>query len=194
MNFIFASANEHKIKELRDKMPSFIHITGMREYGITDDIEENGTTLEENARIKAMAIHAMTGENVIADDSGLEIDALNGAPGVYSARYAGAGCTFADNNLKVLSGLKGMANRKANFRTVIHLILHGEHHEFEGRISGNITEKPSGKEGFGYDPIFVPEGHKQTFAEMDLKDKNRISHRAQAVEKLIAFLETERET
>ncbi len=188
MELIFASGNAHKIEELNDKSPGHIKVISMRDRGFDGEIAEPGETLEENARIKAEFIYDLFGQNVFADDSGLEIDALNGAPGVYSARYVGPGCTFDDNNKKVLAELKGVANRHARFRTVIHLILDGEHYSFEGAVNGSIIEQFKGTDGFGYDPIFLPEGQKRTFAEMTLAEKNSISHRAQAVEKLILFL------
>ncbi|NQV53837.1 MAG: RdgB/HAM1 family non-canonical purine NTP pyrophosphatase [Flavobacteriales bacterium] len=188
MELIFASGNAHKIKELNDKSPGHIQVISMREKGFEGEIAEPGETLEENARIKADFIYDLFGENVFADDSGLEIEALDGAPGVFSARYAGPDCSFEDNNKKVLIELAGEENRRAHFRTVIHLILNGEHFSFEGAVNGTIIAQLKGTEGFGYDPIFLPEGHDRTFAEMSLAEKNSISHRAQAVEKLIHFL------
>lgn len=190
MELIFASGNAHKIKELNAKSPDSIHVVSMREKGFEGEIEEPGETLEENAKIKADHIYDLFGGNVFADDSGLEIDELDGAPGVHSAWYAGPGCTFSDNNNKVLSELQGVQERSACFRTVIHLILDGRHHTFEGRINGTIIDQLRGEDGFGYDPIFLPDGHDRTFAEMTLEEKNKISHRAKAVEKLIAFLES----
>ena len=190
MELIFASGNAHKIKELNAKAPDGIRIISMRERGFEGEIEEPGATLEENAKIKAEHIHDLYGEDVFADDSGLEVDALDGAPGVYSARYAGPGCTFEDNNRKLIGALEGETNRNACFRTVIHLIHNGEHHTFEGRINGIIEHEFKGTDGFGYDPIFRPDGYDRTFAEMTLDEKNKISHRAKAVEKLIGFLQT----
>ncbi|MEX2597522.1 MAG: RdgB/HAM1 family non-canonical purine NTP pyrophosphatase [Salibacteraceae bacterium] len=188
MKLIFASGNAHKLTELKLKAPKGIQIQSMREIGFEDEIEEPGETLEENARIKAQFIFDQFGENCFAGDSGLEIEALNNRPGVISARYAGDGCTFDDNNNKVLHELKGVENRKAKFRTVIHLILDGTHYTFQGSIEGNIIDEKAGEEGFGYDPIFIPEGYDKTFAQMTINEKNKISHRAKAVDELIKFL------
>ena len=185
---VFASGNAHKLKELRDKVGNSFEVISMREIGFKGEIEEYGKTLEENAEIKARFIHDRYGVNAFADDSGLEIDALNGEPGVYSARFAGPGCSFDDNNQKVLKLMKDIELRTARFRTVIHLILNGEHYRFQGAIEGTITKEHSGSEGFGYDPIFQPSGYSLTFAQMDLDQKNQISHRAKAVESLITFL------
>jgi len=190
MKLIFASGNKHKLQELQSKLPSHIQLVSMRDEGFSGEIEEPGKTLEENARIKAKFIFERFGENCLADDSGIEIEALNGEPGVYSARYAGENCSFLDNNLKVLKNLKGVHNRRARFRTVIHLFLEGKEYFFEGSIDGDITESIKGADGFGYDPIFRPRGKKETFAEMTLDEKNQISHRALAVEDLIQFLST----
>ncbi|MEQ9188388.1 MAG: RdgB/HAM1 family non-canonical purine NTP pyrophosphatase, partial [Cryomorphaceae bacterium] len=172
MQLIFASGNLNKIKELNDKTPKSISIISMRERGFQGEIEEPGATLEENAQIKAEFIHNLYHEDVFADDSGLEIEALNGAPGVHSARYAGPGCSFEDNNQKVLSEMHRITNRKARFRTVIHLIIDGNHHRFEGAIDGVIIPELRGNSGFGYDPIFQPLGEERTFAEMTLEEKN----------------------
>jgi XTP/dITP diphosphohydrolase len=152
------------------------------------DIEETGTTLEENARIKSQFVYDNYGFNCFSDDTGLEIEVLNGEPGVYSARYAGEDCSFDDNMNKVLKEMKGKENRKARFRTVISLILDGKEYQFEGEVKGKITTEKHGDKGFGYDPIFLPDGYSQTFAELDLEEKNRISHRGKAVVKLAGFL------
>lgn len=188
MKLIFASGNKHKLEELQAKITPPFEVVSMRTLGFIGEIAEPGATLEENAKIKADFIYDMFGQSTFADDSGLEIDALDGRPGVYSARFAGENCSFDDNNKKVLKLLKGKANRKARFRTVIHLILNGEHHSFEGVVNGQIIDDYRGSDGFGYDPIFIPEGHEKTFAEMSLAEKNEISHRAKAVQKLIDFL------
>lgn len=188
MKIIFASGNANKIEELKHIIPQGIILTSMREMGFQGDIDETGSTLEENAKIKADFIHQLFHQSCFSDDSGLEIEALGGRPGVFSARYAGANCSFEDNVQKVLSEMNGIRNRNATFRTVIHLIHDNQHHVFSGEIQGTITETPAGVEGFGYDPIFRPNGYENTFAEMPLEVKNRISHRALAVEKLIAFL------
>lgn len=188
MKLIFASGNKHKLLELQSKLNESVNIISMREAGFEGDIEEPGETLEENAKIKAEFIHNLFQENCFADDSGLEIEALNGEPGVYSARYAGEGCTFTDNNKKVLKKLDGIENRSARFKTVIHLIFNERHYLFVGEVSGKITKTNRGLEGFGYDPIFIPDGYTKTFAEMTLEEKNQISHRAKAVQKLSEFL------
>jgi XTP/dITP diphosphohydrolase len=189
MKLIFASGNKHKLEELQAKIGSPFEIVSMRSLGFKGEIEEPGETLEENAKIKADFIFSMFGGNTFADDSGLEIDALNGQPGVYSARFAGPACTFDDNNRKVLELMRGAQDRSARFRTVIHLILNGQHYAFEGSVEGQIIEEYKGSDGFGYDPIFLPNDHEKTFAEMSLAQKNEISHRARAVQKLIDFLQ-----
>ena len=188
MKLVFASGNKHKLKEIASKLNNTVEVISMRDLGFTGEIEEPGETLEENAKIKADYITNAYKVNCFADDSGLEIDVLDGAPGVYSARFAGEGCTFDDNINKTLEVLKGKTNRKACFRTVICLNLNGQTHFFEGRIDGEITETKTGSDGFGYDPIFKPEGYDQTFAEMPLSLKNQISHRAIAVQKLVDFI------
>ena len=156
--------------------------------GITEDIPENGDTLEANAREKARYVYDRTGLDVFADDTGLEVEALNGQPGVYTARYAGEECDSVKNMKKLLAELEGQSNRKARFRTVICLISGGVEHLFEGVVNGTITTSFSGTEGFGYDPIFMPDGENRTFAEMPLSEKNKISHRGLAVGKLVNFL------
>ncbi len=188
MKLIFASGNQYKLQELQSKLNSSIEVLSMRDVGFAGDIDEPGETLEENAKIKAEYIHNLFHENCFADDSGIEINALNGEPGVYSARYAGEGCSFADNNEKVLEKLKGIEDRTARFRTVIHLIYDNQHYVFEGEVKGKITMTNKGVDGFGYDPIFIPDGQIKTFAEMTLDEKNSISHRAKAVQKLSDFL------
>lgn len=188
MKLVFASGNKHKLKEIASKLNNTVEVISMRDIGFNGEIEEPGETLEENAKIKADYITNTYKVDCFADDSGLEIDVLNGAPGVYSARFAGEGCTFDDNINKTLEVLKGKTNRKACFRTVICLNLNGQTHFFEGRIDGEITETKTGSDGFGYDPIFKPEGYDQTFAEMPLSLKNEISHRAIAVQKLVDFI------
>lgn len=188
MRIVFASGNKHKLEEISQKLPSTLDVVSMRDIGFAGEIEEPGETLEENARIKAHFICDRFGVNCFADDTGLEVEALNGAPGVYSARYAGPDCSFQDNVNKLLKALEGEENRKARFRTVIHLILDGREQVFQGIVNGSISLSASGSDGFGYDPIFVPDGFDRTFAEMTLKEKNTISHRALAVEKLASFL------
>ena len=160
----------------------------LREVGITEDIPETGATLDENASIKARYVYERTGLNCFADDTGLEVEALGGAPGVHSARYATDGHDFAANNRKLLRELDGKVNRKARFRTVISLIVDGVERQVEGIVEGEITTSESGAEGFGYDPLFMPEGYDRTFAEMSAEEKNAISHRGRAVAKLVEML------
>jgi XTP/dITP diphosphohydrolase len=188
VEILFASNNAHKVDEVRAALPSQFTIRSLREVMGDVDIPETGVTLQENAAIKARFLFAETGMNCFADDTGLEITALNGAPGVYSARYAGEGCTFEDNMNKVLANLEGETNRSARFRTVICLILEGKEYFFEGEIKGEILTSRAGEQGFGYDPIFKPEGYQLTFAQMTVEQKNTISHRGLAVQKLVEFL------
>ena len=188
MIIIFASNNENKIKEIRSILGSTFTLLSLRDLNLNEDIPENEPLLEGNALSKARHIHNLTGMNVFADDTGLEIDALNGLPGVYSARFAGENKDSSANIEKVLSMLVQTENRKARFRTVIALIFEKEEFLFEGTVEGTIITDKKGKEGFGYDPVFVPEGKDKTFAEMDLAEKNTISHRARAFEKLREFL------
>lgn len=185
---IFATNNAHKLVEVQALMPQGISIVGLSQMGIHDDIPEDGDTLEANALQKARYVYERTKRNCFADDTGLEVEALGNAPGVYSARYAGQQKSSADNIVKLLEELRGHQNRRARFRTVIALIIDGKEHLFEGIVRGHITEQLSGTEGFGYDPIFMPEGYNQTFAEMPLDVKNDISHRGRAVQKLVEFL------
>lgn len=185
---IFATNNAHKLVEVQALMPQGISIVGLSQMGIHDDIPEDGDTLEANALQKARYVYAKTQRNCFADDTGLEVEALGNAPGVYSARYAGPQKRSADNIVKLLQELRGHQNRRARFRTVIALIIDGKEHLFEGIVRGHITEQLSGTEGFGYDPIFMPEGYNQTFAEMPLDVKNDISHRGRVVQKLVEFL------
>lgn len=188
MELIFASHNENKVKEIRAMVSENIHILSLNDIGFHHEIHETGTTLEENAKIKARTIYELTGKNVFADDSGLFVEALGGDPGVYSARYAGTG-NADDNIMKLLDELNHKANRKACFRSVFCLILNEKKIYFEGEVSGKIIEAKKGSEGFGYDPVFVAEGYEQTFAEMNPREKNLISHRYKAVQKLINFIE-----
>ncbi|WP_343743568.1 RdgB/HAM1 family non-canonical purine NTP pyrophosphatase [Chitinophaga sp.] len=190
MKLIFATNNENKVKEFRSLLGDHFEIITLLEAGIDIDIPEPHDTLEENAREKSTTIHRMTGQNCFAEDTGLEINALNGAPGVLSARYAGEQKKSADNIVKVLEEMESASDRSAQFRTVISLILDGKEHQFEGISRGNITDHTSGEKGFGYDPIFIPEGANRTFAEMDLAEKNQYSHRGRAFEKFVAFLKT----
>ena len=189
MKLIFATNNKHKLEEIAKSLNKNFDLLSLSDIGFSEEIPETHETLEENSREKAEHIHSRYKTNVFADDTGLEIDALNGEPGVYSARYAGEECSFQDNMNMVLEKLKGIENRKARFRTVITLILDGKEYQFEGIVNGEITKTEHGEKGFGYDPIFRPDGYKECFAEMELDLKNEISHRGLAVKKLIAFLE-----
>jgi XTP/dITP diphosphohydrolase len=187
---VFATNNRHKLDEVADKLKGQIELLTLNDIGCHDDIEETGLTFVENASIKSNFIYHKYKLNCFGDDSGLEIDALNGEPGVFSARYAGEHGNHEANINKVLINLKNETNRRARFRTVISLIWEGKEHFFEGSVEGTIRQEKSGSEGFGYDPIFEPEGYNITFAEMTMEEKNRISHRAKAVEQLVAFLGT----
>lgn len=184
---VFATNNPHKLDEIKGIMGARSEILSLAEIGCHEDIEETGSTLEENALIKARFIRDKYGYDCFADDTGLEVKALNGEPGVYSARYAGPGCTPVDNMEKLLAALKGVVNREAQFRTVIALALNGKEYLFDGTIKGTIIEEKRGTAGFGYDPIFMPEGYDKTFAELGNEIKNNISHRALAVKKLVEF-------
>lgn len=188
MIIIFASNNEHKIKEIKSILGNTFTLLSLRDLNITEDIPENEPLLEGNALSKARYIYNLTGMNVFADDTGLEIDALNGLPGVHSARFAGENKDSSANIEKVLSMLGQTENRKARFRTVIALILEKKEYLFQGTVEGSIISYKRGTEGFGYDPVFIPEGRTLTFAEMGLAEKNTISHRARAFEKLREFL------
>jgi XTP/dITP diphosphohydrolase len=187
---IFATNNLHKLTEVKSMLQGLYHVVGMAEAGITDDIPEEAETLEGNALEKARYLHRLLGQNIIADDTGLEIEALDGEPGVYSARYAGPQKNPADNMQKVLDELWGVTNRKAQFRCVICLILHNQEHLFEGVVEGEILHHPTGQGGFGYDPIFKPKGFLNSFAELPPDTKNQISHRGIAVAKMVAFLKS----
>lgn len=184
---VFATNNLHKLEEVQSKVGDSFKILSLNDIACEDDIEETGSTLDENASIKSAFIHQKFGVDCFADDTGLEIEALNNEPGVFSARYSGDR-DFVKNMNLVLKNLEGKSNRKARFRTVISFILNNQEYIFEGIVNGYIRTEPSGTAGFGYDPIFEPEGYSITFAEMDLKEKNKISHRGIAVQKLIDFL------
>jgi len=185
---IFATNNNHKLTELRDSLKGHNIVLSLKDIGFEGEIPEDFETLEENAHQKAGFIFDKFTLNCFADDTGLEIESLNGEPGVYSARYAGDSCSFEDNMNKVLKKMEGIKNRKAVFRTVISLIWNGEKYIFNGEVKGDILDKKAGKEGFGYDPIFRPEGYSISFAEMSLEEKNKISHRGKAAKQLVAFL------
>ncbi len=188
MQIVFASSNEHKISEIRSILGNSFTLLSLSDINIKDDIPENEPHLEGNALAKARYVHNATGKDVFADDTGLEIAALKGLPGVHSARFAGENKDSLANIEKVLSLLGGAVNRKAKFRTVIALILENKEYLFEGIVTGTIINEKRGNGGFGYDPVFIPEGKNLTFAEMEPDEKNRISHRARAFEKLREFL------
>jgi XTP/dITP diphosphohydrolase len=177
MKIIFATNNEHKLTEISDLLGNSFTLIRLKDLNINEDIPEDLPTLEGNALFKARYIHNLTGMNVFADDSGLEIEELNGEPGVHSARFAGEKKDFRANTQKVLNLMSGKKNRKAKFRTVIAFILNDREYIFEGSVSGTIINEERGKGGFGYDPVFVPKGKKETFAELSLYEKNKISHK-----------------
>lgn len=185
---IFATNNTHKLREVKEILGSDCTLTTLRERGITEDIPEEQPTIEGNALQKARYVYSRTGADCFADDTGLEVEALGGAPGVHSARYATDGHDFEANVRLLLDNLRGAADRRARFRTVIALILSGKEYLFEGVVNGVITEHPSGEEGFGYDPVFVPDGYDLTFAQMPAELKNSISHRGEAVRKFAEFM------
>jgi XTP/dITP diphosphohydrolase len=185
---VFATNNNHKLQEVSAKITGGIKLLSLSDIGCTDDIAETGLTFAENASIKSNYIYQRYQLNCFGDDSGLEIDALNGEPGIYSARYAGTHGDHQANIDKVLAGLNSRSNRSARFRTVISLIWQRQEHFFDGTVEGTIRHERSGTEGFGYDPIFEPAGYNITFAEMSMDEKNKISHRGRAVDQLIAFL------
>ena len=187
---VFATNNQHKLSEIRQILGDRVEVLSLKDINCDVDIPETGATLEANALQKAQYIYDHYHMDVFADDSGLEVDALGGAPGVYSARYAGGeGHDSEANMAKLLRELGENNNRRARFRTVIALIIQGQVHEFEGIVNGEITRERRGGEGFGYDPIFQPEGYDKTFAELGAEVKNQISHRAKATKKLVEFLQ-----
>jgi XTP/dITP diphosphohydrolase len=188
MEIIFASNNDHKLREISSIIDSSIKLLSLKDININDDIPEEEPHLEGNALAKARYVHRITGMNVFADDTGLEVDALGGLPGVKSARFAGDGRDFSANIDKLLLMLGSDKNRKAQFRTVIALIWDNKEYLFEGIVEGKIISERRGTGGFGYDPIFIPDGKSSTFAEMPLTEKNKVSHRARALEKLKTFL------
>lgn len=188
MELVFATNNSHKIAEIQGMLGPSITLKSLNDVRCTEDIPETGLTLEANATQKSAYIYNRYHINCFADDTGLEVEALNGEPGVYSARYAGDQRNADDNMCKLLNNLQDKKNRKARFRTVISLILNGKEHQFEGIVEGHITSTKSGTKGFGYDPIFVPDGFDITLADMDLNEKNKISHRARAIKKMVLFL------
>ena len=187
-DLIFASNNMHKLEEVRSMLGVKYNIISLKQIGYNQEIPENQNTLQGNALQKARVIYEHYHKDCFADDTGLEIEALEGRPGVYSARYAGEHCSFEDNMQKVLTEMQHQQNRKACFKTVIALILNGKEYLFEGRVDGVILREKHGKDGFGYDPVFLPDGFDASFAEMSLEQKNAISHRGRAIAKLADFL------
>ncbi len=189
MKIVFATNNHNKIAEIKDLLPCEIQILSLKEINCNDELPETQNTLEGNAVQKAEFVFTNYGYNCFADDTGLEVKALNNEPGIYSARYAGELCSPEDNMHKALQKLEGENNREAKFRTVIALIIDGKTFLFEGKCNGEITKEKAGEKGFGYDPIFRPLGHKKTFAEMTKQEKGAISHRGIATRKLVEFLQ-----
>ena len=188
MKLCFATNNSHKLDEIRQMIGDRHQIVSLADLGHHEDIPEDFDTMEENSLQKASFIHSKYGINCFADDSGLEVDALDGAPGVFSARFAGPQRNDADNNSKLLATLEGVENRNARFRAVISLILNNGSYQFEGVVRGTLGTGLQGQGGFGYDPLFIPEGYDITFAEMNEVEKNQLSHRGRAVQKLVEFL------
>ncbi len=191
---IFATGNAHKTEEVALLLKGLVQLKNLRELGFQGDLPEEQDTLEGNALQKARRVYELYGQDCFADDTGLEVEALNMEPGVYSARYAGQENNPRANTEKLLRKLAPYQNRKARFRTVIALIIDGREHLFEGIVRGEILKEGRGTQGFGYDPVFLPEGHERSFAEMSLEEKNAISHRFRAIQKMKAFLETKLKT
>ncbi|WP_373518994.1 non-canonical purine NTP diphosphatase [Pricia sp.] len=189
MKLVFATHNQNKFAEVKKLIPTHIDLVSLTDIGCTEEIPETGKTLEENARIKADYITEKFGLSCFADDTGLLVDALNGAPGVYSARYAGEQKNAGDNIDKLLTALKDQSGRKARFTTIIALNLAKDRHIFEGSVEGEITKEKRGDGGFGYDPIFRPARYEKTFAELSTATKNQIGHRGKAIRQLLRFLE-----
>jgi XTP/dITP diphosphohydrolase len=188
LTLLFASNNRHKADEINSMLGEQFHIITLAEAGIVIDIPEPHDTIAANAAEKSSVTYQLTGKNCFGEDTGLEVEALGGAPGVKSARFAGEKATAMDNMIKLQELMKGQSNRKARFVTVISLRLNGEHHFFSGICSGTIAEFPAGKDGFGYDPLFIPAGSNRSFAEMSMDEKNKYSHRKKAVQSMINFL------
>ena len=188
MKLVFATNNRHKLEEISKIVGNAFTILNLKQANCEGEIPETGTTLEENALQKAHWVYSRTHKNCLADDTGLEIDALNGAPGVYTARFAGDDCSPEDNIQKTLRLMKDKTNRRACFRTVIACIIDGEEYLFEGMVEGEIATEKMGDGGFGYDPIFIPKGFSQSFAQMPLDQKNSMSHRGRATAKFVEFL------
>ncbi|WP_420573944.1 non-canonical purine NTP diphosphatase [Kordia sp.] len=192
MKIVFATNNQNKVKEVQSLLPDHITILSLAAIGCEEDIPETQPTIEGNAIQKAQYVKEHYGYDCFADDTGLEVHALNGEPGVFSARYAGSQRNADDNMNKLLSNLQNKDNRSAHFKTVVALILNGEQHTFTGICEGTIIEEKRGKKGFGYDPIFMADGFTETFAQISLEEKNRVGHRGKAVQKLIDFLSTKK--
>ena len=188
LKLVFASHNKHKKQEVAEILGTSVEIVDLSELNCTEDIPETQNSLQGNALQKARFVRDKFGLDCFADDTGLEVEALNGAPGVYSARYAGPECNFDDNMQKLLREMQDTDNRKARFRTVVALLLDGREYLFEGEVRGEILKQKAGDHGFGYDPVFRPEGYDKSFAQLSPELKNRISHRAEAVQKMAHFL------
>lgn len=188
IDLLFATSNKNKVLEIKKVLPKEFNVKSLDDIGFCEEIPENENTIEGNAIFKANYMYKKYNLNVFADDTGLEVDSLNGKPGVHSARYAGISKNSRDNINKLLKKLKNKKNRKARFKTVIALILNSKIHTFEGVVEGIITKKPKGENGFGYDPVFIPRGYTKTFGELSLEEKNSISHRSLAMNKLIDFI------
>ena len=188
MELIIASQNQNKLVEFKKILGNKINLFSLSDIGLNQEIPENEKTIKKNAMFKAKFVNTQTGKNVFADDTGLEIDSLNGEPGVYSARYSGVDRNSDKNIELVLRKLKNKANRNSRFKTIISLIIDGKSVNFEGVVEGKITEEKRGSNGFGYDPIFQPNGYASTFGEMSLKEKNKISHRSIAINKMVQYL------
>ena len=190
-SLIFATNNQHKVDEVKSVLNGIFEVVTLKDAGINIDIPEPFDTLEENALQKSGTIHRLTNKNCFSEDTGLEVFALNGAPGVKSARYAGEQASFSDNVQKLLTDLEGIQHREARFRTVISLILNNREYQFEGICIGKITTEASGEKGFGYDPVFIPDGDNRCFADMTMEEKNQYSHRQKAMTQLISFLKSQ---
>lgn len=188
MELIIASQNQNKLVEFKKILGDKINLFSLSDIGLNQEIPENEKTIKKNAMFKAKFVNIQTGKNVFADDTGLEIDSLNGEPGVYSARYSGVERNPDKNIELVLTKLKNKTNRNSRFKTIISLIIDGKSVNFEGVVEGKITEEKRGSNGFGYDPIFQPNGYSSTFGEMSLKEKNKISHRSIAINKMVQYL------
>lgn len=189
MKIVFATNNPNKLAEIKQLMPTGINILSLKDIECFEELPETSDTLEDNAAQKAYYVYDNYGHNCFSDDTGLEIEVLDGRPGVYSARYAGPECRAEDNIQKILAEMKGEENRDASFRTIISLVIDGREFQFEGQVEGQIIPEKWGDQGFGYDPIFLPDGYEESFAQMTVEEKNIISHRGLAVKKLIQFLQ-----